>query len=273
MDPRRDLSGGRERAELWRQQTARRVAFQTELWWDLAAPTRTGDANARELGGDRAMAARPPAAPRRPEDDSDIDPLGLSDITNVGTRYERHTPFDHPEAPLAPDPLAPTIRDVAALIRARTKDSNGNEVGNFTADTRPTDVQAQEAIDHQVAAVHRAVGAVGPGCTELGQIAVAYGAAAEIELSYFREQARTEPSPYTYPDRPRPGTARRARRVRRRQPARAPPTPTIPTNRPPATAPWIACPAPSPRTTPVGHGRRCPTPRQRAAPPDPDPGP
>lgn len=107
-------------------------------------------------------------------------------------------PFDHPEAPLAPDPLAPTIRDVAALIRSRTKDSNGNEIGNFTADTRPTDIQAQEAIDHQVAAAHRAVGTVGPGCTGVGQMAVAYGAAAEIELSYFSEQVRTEMSAYTY---------------------------------------------------------------------------
>lgn len=107
-------------------------------------------------------------------------------------------PFDHIEAPIAPDPLAPTIRDVAALIRARTKDSSGNEVGNFTADTRPTDEQAQEAIDHAIAAVHRAVGNVGPGCVELGRLAVAYGAAAEIELSYFPEQARADRSPYTF---------------------------------------------------------------------------
>lgn len=107
-------------------------------------------------------------------------------------------PFDYPAHPIAGDPLACTIADVAAIIRARTKDSSGNEVGNFSADTRPTDQQAQEAIDHQVAAVHRAVGGVGPGCTDLAQVAVAYGAAAEIELSYFPEQARADRSPYTY---------------------------------------------------------------------------
>jgi hypothetical protein len=94
--------------------------------------------------------------------------------------------------------FTPTVDDVAALIRARTKDSNGNEVGTFTDDTRPTTAQCQEAIDHQVIALHRKVGAVGTQCAGVAQIAVAYGAAAEIELSYFPEQARTDRSPYTY---------------------------------------------------------------------------
>lgn len=94
--------------------------------------------------------------------------------------------------------LAPTVADVAALIRARTKDSNGNELGTFTADTRPTDAQAQEAIDHQLALLHARVGNVGPDCAGVAQMVVAYGAAAEIELSYFPEQARTDRSAYTY---------------------------------------------------------------------------
>jgi hypothetical protein len=97
-----------------------------------------------------------------------------------------------------PNPISPTVDDVAALIRARTKDNNGNEVGTFTADTRPTAAQAQEAIDHQVILLHTKVGAIGPGCTSIATMAAAYGAAAEIELSYFPEQARTDRSPYTY---------------------------------------------------------------------------
>lgn len=97
-----------------------------------------------------------------------------------------------------PPVLACSVDDVAALIRARTKDSNGNELGTFTAATRPTDLQAQEAIDHQVALLHTKVGYVGEGCAPLAQQAVAIGAAAEIELSYFPEQARTDRSPYTY---------------------------------------------------------------------------
>lgn len=96
------------------------------------------------------------------------------------------------------DPLACTIDDVAARIRARTKDSNGNEVGTFNADTRPTDVQAQEAIDHQVVLLHKRVGTIGDVCTSLAQGVVALGAAAEIELSYFPEQVRRDFSPYPF---------------------------------------------------------------------------
>lgn len=100
--------------------------------------------------------------------------------------------------PVPPITYEATIDDVAALIRARTKDSNGNEIGTFTDATRPTDVQCQEAIDHQVILVHQKVGFIGDGCSDLARIAVAIGAAAEIELSYFPEQARTDRSPYTY---------------------------------------------------------------------------
>jgi hypothetical protein len=97
-----------------------------------------------------------------------------------------------------PNPISPTVDDVAALIRARTKDNNGNEVGTFTDDTRPTAAQAQQAIDHQVVLLHTKVGAIGDGCAAVATLAAAYGAAAEIELSYFPEQARTDRSPYTY---------------------------------------------------------------------------
>jgi len=92
----------------------------------------------------------------------------------------------------------PTLADVAALIRARTKDSNGQELGTFTTATRPTDAQAQEAIDHAVIALHEKVGPIGEHCAETARLCAAYGAAAEIELSYFPEQARTDRSPYNF---------------------------------------------------------------------------
>lgn len=107
-------------------------------------------------------------------------------------------PFDHVEAPIAPDPLAPTVQDVAALIRSRTKDSNGNEIGNFTGDTRPTDVQVEDHIARAVTLLHARVGKVGAGCAPLAQQVAAYGAAAEIERSYFSEQARRDMSAYQY---------------------------------------------------------------------------
>jgi hypothetical protein len=97
-----------------------------------------------------------------------------------------------------PADYTPTIADVAALIRARTKDKNGNEVGTFTPDTRPTDAQAQEAIDHALDALHEKVGDIGELCWSVARTATMYGAAAEIELSYFPEQARADRSPYTY---------------------------------------------------------------------------
>ena len=97
---------------------------------------------------------------------------------------------------MSTDPLTPTLADVAALIRARTKDRSGDEIGTFSAETRPTDVQAQEAIAHAVTAVHEKVGRIDPDCQDVARLCAAYGAAAEIELSYFPEQARTERSPY-----------------------------------------------------------------------------
>jgi hypothetical protein len=94
------------------------------------------------------------------------------------------------------DTTTPTVGDVAAIIRARTKDSNGNELGTFTPETRPTDLQCQEAIDHQMVLLHTRVGNIGAGCVDVARLCAAYGAAAEIELSYFPEQARTDRSPY-----------------------------------------------------------------------------
>lgn len=91
-----------------------------------------------------------------------------------------------------------SVDDVAAIIRARTKDSSGNEIGTFTDATRPTDVQCQEAIDHAVVMVHTAVAYIGEPCSDLARGCVALGAAAEIELSYFPEQSRSDRSIYTF---------------------------------------------------------------------------
>ncbi len=53
---------------------------------------------------------------------------------------------------------APSVSEVAALIRARTKDSGGNEVGTFDSTTRPTGRQAERLIEMAVARVTTAVG-------------------------------------------------------------------------------------------------------------------
>jgi hypothetical protein len=91
-----------------------------------------------------------------------------------------------------------TVADVASHIRARTKDGNGNELGTFTDSTRPTDTQCEEAITNAVRFTHSRVGHVGEGCAELAREAVALGAAADIERSYFPEQSRSDRSVYTF---------------------------------------------------------------------------
>lgn len=94
--------------------------------------------------------------------------------------------------------LACTVADVAVHIRARTKDSSGNEVGTFTDETRPTDVQVEEAIAQTVKLLHTVVGGVGEECADAARAAVALGTAADIERSYFPEQSRSDRSVYQF---------------------------------------------------------------------------
>lgn len=97
-----------------------------------------------------------------------------------------------------PESLAwtPTPDDLAALLRARTKDDNGTELGEWTDDTRPTLAEVQALIDM---AAGELVGVDGPGdaCASRCRAAVAYRTACLIELSYFPEQVRSDRSPYT----------------------------------------------------------------------------
>jgi hypothetical protein len=46
-----------------------------------------------------------------------------------------------------PIDIAPSVADVAALLRARTKDVNGEEIGTFNDDTRPTSAQVLTLIE------------------------------------------------------------------------------------------------------------------------------
>ena len=86
--------------------------------------------------------------------------------------------------------------DVAVLLRARTKDSEGREVGVFNEDTRPSldAVEQQIALAEQV--VRTRIGGYSEGCSEAYATAVVFTAACQIEKSYFPEQVRTERSPY-----------------------------------------------------------------------------
>lgn len=96
-------------------------------------------------------------------------------------------------------PGRPTVEEVALLIRARTKDSNGHEVGTFDDDTRPTGDEVELQIDAafslvctRLPALHTLDTSLLPAVVSL----VAYRAALRIEKSYFPEQVRTDRSAY-----------------------------------------------------------------------------
>lgn len=97
-------------------------------------------------------------------------------------------------------PGRPTVDDVALLLRARTKDSQGNEVGTFDDDTRPTGDQVDAHIDVAMGLVGVRFPAMDKLTTE--QVTafaglVAYRAALRVEKSYFPEQVRSDRSAYT----------------------------------------------------------------------------
>lgn len=114
--------------------------------------------------------------------------------------------------PEAIDPTACAVVDVARLLRARTKDSSGREIGTFNADTRPTADDVQGLIDVAVGWLRAktddafAEGVADDGVTPvpspylslapsaLGLVALRV--ALLVELTYFPEQVRSDRSAY-----------------------------------------------------------------------------
>lgn len=93
--------------------------------------------------------------------------------------------------------IVPSVLEVAALLRARTKDSNSVEVGTFNDDTRPTSSQVLTLIDVAVTDIELRLG---PWLTDeladAARSAAALRTACLIELSYFPEQIDSRRSPY-----------------------------------------------------------------------------
>lgn len=84
-------------------------------------------------------------------------------------------------------------------MRARTKDGMGNELGNFTDETRPTGDEVDALIADAVGAVASRTGA--DICDKADLRASAKGmailyTAMEIELSYYPEQVPGNRSPF-----------------------------------------------------------------------------
>ena len=97
---------------------------------------------------------------------------------------------------MATSDWAPLVADVGAILRARTKDSNGNELGTFTANTRPTGDQVDELIETAITDIESEVGSVPDVLQDAARRVAALGTALLVELSFFPEQISTGRSPY-----------------------------------------------------------------------------
>lgn len=105
---------------------------------------------------------------------------------------------DPPPDPFALPAWAPSVQDVAALLRARTKDASGREVGDFTSETRPTDTDVERLLIFGCGDVTANVG------TELAQslwaearALAALKTACYVEQSYWPEQVGSDRSSWT----------------------------------------------------------------------------
>ena len=94
-------------------------------------------------------------------------------------------------------PTRPTVADVSRLIRARTKDDAGSELGVFTADTRPTDAQVADLIVQAEGDVLAITGGTMPAdAAEAAKSLISLRSAMLVELSYWPEQVRSDRSAY-----------------------------------------------------------------------------
>ena len=101
--------------------------------------------------------------------------------------------------PLFPKVFAPTVADVAVLVRSRTVDSAGNVLGTFTEDTRPTAIEVHGLIALAVGVVSTIATVTfdsPPAAILQARNLAALYAAVTLESSYFQEQINSDQSAY-----------------------------------------------------------------------------
>lgn len=105
---------------------------------------------------------------------------------------------------MAIEDLTPNVAEVAAHLRARTKD-RFSEKGTFTDETRPTKAQVEEDIPYGVRRITAKIGTEickgddadrQASLYEDGRDLAALATALRIERSYFPEQVGSGKSPY-----------------------------------------------------------------------------
>jgi hypothetical protein len=121
----------------------------------------------------------------------------LTFIDQDGAFLQPTTPIHN--VPDEAQPWMPTVGDIGNLMRSRTKDSVGNEIGTFTDKTRPKYEQVVEVIrtatDDVISETDTDIPAE---AYRLARTAIKYKAAMLIELSYFPEQVQPSHSPYEH---------------------------------------------------------------------------
>lgn len=105
--------------------------------------------------------------------------------------------YPQQNVPDSESPFLPQVSDIGALLRARTKDTHGNELGTFASNTRPTYSEVVRIIDQAASDVFAMVDTDLPLATsEMAQDVIALGTCLLIELSYFPEQVAAQRSAY-----------------------------------------------------------------------------
>ena len=100
-----------------------------------------------------------------------------------------------PPDPFVPPVWAPSVQDVAALLRARTKDDSGREAGDFTDTTRPTGDEVSRLIVMGCADLIANLGTDVPDSLQPEARALAaLKTALYIEQSYWPEQVASDRS-------------------------------------------------------------------------------
>lgn len=89
-----------------------------------------------------------------------------------------------------------TPDDVAALLTARTKDGEGNELGGWTDQTRPTYDEVQTRIDIARSLIQDEAGAIPEQCLRGSESTVALLAAMLTEAAFWPEQTQSNQSTY-----------------------------------------------------------------------------
>jgi hypothetical protein len=191
------------------------VAFYVVSFTDIAPPVRYDGApwetvqigQATELAGPWTTID---TQALQPLDSDPSNPQARTFTTSLATTQEGFftlTFFDAAGAssqPLMqvmnqPSEVRPTVGELGAFMRARTvaAGSAGNELGTFTAATRPTAAEADGLIDQAVSAVLMRTGADIPDrFVTQTRFVVLIHAAMLVELTFYRNEVSRDQSAY-----------------------------------------------------------------------------